>query len=389
MRNKFLIAATACALLAGSCSTNQATADIRGVDSSELAGQRTVLQPGDSGPSASDDGVDNSDGGGDGDDPSQPVETDSGETVDRSQSRTGILTKASSEAEASERGVFELICTAVKEAAFDPIQGGNSPLNFFIGNSEISATSTNDGNAATDISTSDGSSCPGGRADLSSYWVPAMYNADGNVVRPDSVRITYSRFTHDGTKIQAPPAGLTAISGDRTATAPQSTAVAIWNCFDSGGTPRPGYGSDATSLIPACASDESLTLQQRFHQCFNESASPTSNLARGNDLPTAATGPGNTQIGRQCPSSHPISLPGLSIELRWRPGTIGSGSDGWYLSSDDTNNDGSPDVPGGTTSNGGWMSSWDTEIAETWVTNCIQTASHCFAGKLGDGTALS
>src|SRR4051812_23909015 len=88
-------------------------------------------------------------------------------------------------------GAFRFLCNAGQIIADDPIvypnQPGKSHLHQFYGNTAANADSTYES-----LRTSGGSTCfsPLNR---SAYWMPALLNGAGSVVRPDYVVIYYKR----------------------------------------------------------------------------------------------------------------------------------------------------------------------------------------------------
>src|SRR4051794_28002277 len=91
-------------------------------------------------------------------------------------------------------GAFRFICTAGQVLADDPIvypgQPGKSHLHQFYGNESADATSS-----YASLRTRGQSTCNNGpfAANRSAYWMPAMLNASGEVVKPKFVAIYYKR----------------------------------------------------------------------------------------------------------------------------------------------------------------------------------------------------
>ena len=88
-------------------------------------------------------------------------------------------------------GAFRFICNAGQVLADDPIvypgQPGKSHLHQFYGNTGANASST-----YSSLRTSGSSTCMS-PLNRSAYWMPAMLDGKGNVVRPDYVQIYYKR----------------------------------------------------------------------------------------------------------------------------------------------------------------------------------------------------
>ncbi|MBK9587481.1 MAG: DUF1996 domain-containing protein [Sphingomonadales bacterium] len=88
-------------------------------------------------------------------------------------------------------GAFRFICSAGQISFDDPIvypgQPGKSHLHQFFGNTSADASST-----YVSLRSSGDSTCTS-RLNRSAYWMPAMMNGRGQVVRPDYVSIYYKR----------------------------------------------------------------------------------------------------------------------------------------------------------------------------------------------------
>ena len=141
--------------------------------------------------------------------------------------------------------------------------------------------------------------------DTAAYWVPTVLN-DGRRVAPDRV-IAYYRTSRirDISSIRPFPRGLEMIAGSATATAaaPQPTRIANWGCGD---------GVQGTAKPPAsCPSGQALRLRIEFPNCWNgrtlDSADHKSHMAYA--------GIGGS---RGCPSTHPVPVPALSLNFRYK-----------------------------------------------------------------------
>jgi hypothetical protein len=88
-------------------------------------------------------------------------------------------------------GAFRFICNPAHLAKDDPIvypgQAGKSHLHQFFGNTAANANSTYESLRTT------GQSTCNSPLNRSAYWMPAMMNGKGQVVRPDYISIYYKR----------------------------------------------------------------------------------------------------------------------------------------------------------------------------------------------------
>jgi hypothetical protein len=83
------------------------------------------------------------------------------------------------------------------------------PLHTFFGNTLADANST-----AESIRTTGNSTCRGGLANRSAYWVPTMIDTkDGTPARPPAIGVYYKNGFVDGSLVSRFPSGLRMIAG--------------------------------------------------------------------------------------------------------------------------------------------------------------------------------
>lgn len=266
---------------------------------------------------------------------------------------------------------FRLTCHTSHYLYDDPIiypdGPGRSHLHTFFGNTSVHA-----GTQAMEEGTA--STCAGGAANLSSYWVPTMIDtADHTVVegwRTMGLEVYY-KSGYRGVAAQTIvdyPAGLRMIAGDATRTSPPG---AIWDspvyysC-------RNGTAEDSLSIAD-CAPGDILTMHVEFPQCWDGV-----NLDSPDHKSHMAYGLGWPDLG--CPESHPVALTQIDYRVYYEVGPEGTAS--WRLSSDVY------DGPAGYSGHGDWWNGW---------TVFGQVVDHCFApypgldcgqNNLGDGRQL-
>lgn len=231
-------------------------------------------------------------------------------------------------------------------------------LHAFFGNTGASHASTIDSVRSTGNST-----CRGGVANRSSYWVPALIDTrTSRPVRPREVVVYYTHGNLPGPEISAHPAGLQILAGDARATGPQPHVN--WWCRGNDN----GY-SDYIS--PNCRSDEDLKLTVVFPQCWN-----------GRDLWSSdQSHMAYSTRGGGCPGSHPVAVPQLNLSVIWP--LDGEPPTALRLSSDMY----SHDRPGGYSGHADWFDGWSEDVKQTFVTECIHREVYCFA-QLGNGQRL-
>lgn len=291
---------------------------------------------------------------------------------------------------------FRTSCRISHASYADPIvaPGGSvSHLHSFYGNTNTYRGSTPDSIRLTGRST-----CAGGTANRTAYWVPSIIDTTGpqpwpvvphGPVCPPDEQYTpcaqdrseamqvYYKSGYDGVAAEDIvnfPVGLRMIAGDVAATAPQRTQVMSWHC-------AVGPGSDVGisrygPTMPTCPPGQLLVMEIRFPQCWDginlDSPDHRSHMAYGAGWPD-----------KGCPPSHPVALPQITENVRHR--VPAEGMDGWALSSDMGR------TPG-LSAHGDWMNGWDPAVFQRIIDNCFHVPSSgardCRTNLLGDGYAL-
>jgi hypothetical protein len=238
-----------------------------------------------------------------------------------------------------------------------PNQPGAAHLHAFFGNSDVDAYST-----ADSIKTSGRSTCRGGIANRSAYWVPALIDAQGKPVKPEAIDVYY-KSGYNGIApeaVQVFPKGLRMIAGNAKSSEAQSEAY--WGCHDN-------YIGHPGS-IPQCSNGDNLTMFVEFPQCWDgknlDSADHKSHMAY-------------TEDGK-CPSTHPVAIPAITFNVLYPVRDV----TGWRLSSDMYGSD----KPGGFSAHGDWFEGWEDEIADSFVKNCVNKGADCHSHLLGDGETI-
>jgi hypothetical protein len=266
-------------------------------------------------------------------------------------------------------GAFRVTCEYSHMGFDDPIvkpnQPGGSHLHTFFGNTGTTAASTPDS-----IATSGRSTCAGGIANRSAYWVPTLYDTRTGAPIIPSFMIVYYKTGYNGVKpsdVVAPPARLRMVAGDPNATGEQP--YIHWGCLNGGGSGEPG------TIPTGCrAGEQELTLAVGFPQCWNGKDLDAPDHKSHMSYPYGG--------GGGCPASHPVAIPEITINLRFDIKTADE-QRFWRLSSDmyDKN------LPGGRSAHGDWMNGWDPAVEKAWVENCNHKAMDC-SYQLGDGREL-
>lgn len=229
------------------------------------------------------------------------------------------------------------------------------------------------GNVSTDYTTdvsnlhlqNHASTCAGGGANRTSYWVPAMIDGNGVPQVPHRIEIYYKTGYRgvSAASVRPFPAGLRMITGNAYSTTPQHNLPNS----DNGSFFSCSAGSGAT--IPNCPAGSEMIWQLEFPQCWDgvnlDSADHKSHMAYANG---------------GCPSSHPVPLTQITYRIFF---SAPQGTSGWRLASDING------TQPGSSMHGDWVNGWNRDVLEKWVRNCNNQGVDCHGEEnLGDGTRL-
>jgi hypothetical protein len=287
-------------------------------------------------------------------------------------------------------GAFRFICNASHEGYDDPIvypgQPGASHLHEFFGNTMTNAYSTYSSLRQT------GQSTCNSPVNRSAYWIPAMMNGKGQVVRPDYIAIYYKAHPVDpamtggvdfchlmATGGCVPlPRGLRFVFGYNMSTG--SGGGGYFNC--QGPTATPGHYASIVEAAKNCPVGNQIGAVISAPDCWDgvnfDSPDHRSHVAyssyRGQSYP-------------QCPSTHPYMIPTFTLGAWYTvdstlntsgvwDGTMNS----WHLSSDEIGNT----LPGKTL-HSDWFGAWDDTVKKMWEDNCNNKLLNCSGFDLGNG----
>lgn len=264
---------------------------------------------------------------------------------------------------ASTHGAFRIVCDFSHMAPDDPIvfagQPGRSHLHAFFGNTAVNAYST-----SQSIAQSGNSSCHGGTANRSAYWVPAVIDGrTGAPVRP-AASMFYYKPGYDGVpaaSIQPLPAGLRMIAGDPANSVRPSNRVRF-SCHQNSNL--------VGSSLVNCPVGDDLVLSIEFPQCWD-----------GVNLDSPDHKSHMSYAHNGCPATHPVALPLITFNIHV-PVTEPNQVTHWRLSSD------SYSGPAGYSMHADWWNGWKPAIMDTWIQHCIHEGWDCRANLLGNGTTL-
>ncbi|MEM7272671.1 MAG: DUF1996 domain-containing protein [Actinomycetota bacterium] len=277
-----------------------------------------------------------------------------------------------------------------------PGRPGASHLHMHFGNTHINAFSTGDS-----VKNSGSSTCNGQELNRTGYWVPAMFDAQGNVRIPERVVVYYKGEGLARGAAQVYPDGAAMIAtkdlnNPNVETQGGSVGKYTYACSNnfSGGVDQ-GGGVDR---IPVCDGnfyknlygvDDNprvvLEMNVKFPQCWN-GQDPT-------DWRNFSEPAYGGWYGSNCTGEFNQTFVNLEYFVNYVV-ELGESTEGWYLSSDvDPTTFGASKQPGGSTVHGDWWAGWHTETNQMWIDNCVNYAnpsgapSGCGFGYLTDGGA--
>lgn len=259
-------------------------------------------------------------------------------------------------------GDFRIHCSQSHQSNDDPIvfpdQEGAAHHHTFFGNTTTNYASTSD-----TLKESGNSTCSGGIANRSAYWLPSLIDTnDGTPLEPE-----WALFYYKGGKVK-PPNGLKIIAGEQTATNdnPQNRSRINWQCnaHKLGGI----AWKNRTSHIADCVGD--LTAVVHFPNCWDgenlDSPSHKSHVVYANSAGL-------------CPASHPKQISNISGIVHY---TV-NGTSQLRLASDNYEGD-----KGGHSLHMDYMFAWDDDVLDTWWEHCQVPDKDCHSDLLGNGKML-
>jgi Domain of unknown function (DUF1996)/Domain of unknown function (DUF4124) len=203
-------------------------------------------------------------------------------------------------------GAFRIPCAVSHMSNDDPIvypnQQGAAHHHTFFGN-----TSTNYASNVGNMSAVGNSTCAGGIANRSAYWMPSMIDTTTNTPISDIDALFYYKTGYGGVPtnlIVPPPKGLRMISGNSKATT-ADTAKVSYACI---GNVITGW----TPNIQNCNAGDVLEMSVSFPQCWDgknlDSPDHISHMANSGNFPTA----------NKCPTTHPVALPQVTFNAKFK-----------------------------------------------------------------------
>lgn len=272
-------------------------------------------------------------------------------------------------------GAFRTVCTTSHMAFDDPIvfpgEAGLSHLHTFFGNTGANADST-----AESLRNTGNSTCRGGIANRSAYWVPSMIDTkDGAPLVPADIGTYYKSGTLEPALIQPIPEGLRMIAGDPKNAGPGFEWRARFKCIGGPNKENDKYGAG----IGNCDVGAQLWSEVFFPQCWDGVNLDSPDHKSHMSYPvTVRLADGTSK--RACPTTHPTALPQVTFNVAYNV-TEKDAPLRWRLASDNYD----ATLPGGYSSHGDWFNGWKAEISDAWAKNCVRAKKDCKSHLLGDG----
>lgn len=287
-------------------------------------------------------------------------------------------------------GAFRTVCAITHYSNDDPILfpgvKGAAHHHTFFGN-----TAANFATTPSSILTTGNSSCDGGTANRTGYWIPSLIDTStGAPLKPFRGIIYYKMGKVPGKFIQPFPKHLRMIAGNANAKV-ESESSADFACVNESAK---NYLTGVGKVIPACAKsttgrivDGYIRLKVEFPNCWDgknlDSPDHKSHMTYANGGHKDAKGnwyyPEN-----KCPTTHPIPVPQVTEIFDFEVTDAVNGTNKWRLASDNY----PTTTRGGLSLHADWMNGWDESIMNRIVKNCLNKSIDCGMNYLGDGQAL-
>ncbi|MEY4510424.1 MAG: hypothetical protein RLZZ450_2546 [Pseudomonadota bacterium] len=272
-------------------------------------------------------------------------------------------------------GDFRTVCSYSHMNYDDPIvfpgKPGASHLHTYFGNSLANASTTDVSLANTGNST-----CRGGIANRSAYWVPALLDAQGRPVAPIESNFYYKSGYNGIPAAQIKPfkTGLRMLAGSAkfSPSSGGTQAHAYWICEDY------SAGLNHEAGIPDCAGNGGghTIMYLDFPQCWDGVHLQTTDAD-----PKVQTHVAYPENGK-CPAGW-VAIPHIEYKVEYDLAP-GSKRD-WRLASDMYE----ANQPGGYSVHGDYFGGWKQDVLNTFVKNCTSRAGvDCHSDLLGDGTSI-
>lgn len=258
-----------------------------------------------------------------------------------------------------------------------PNQQGAAHHHTFFGNTSLNYKSN-----LNTLSSTGNSTCIGGTANRSAYWIPSMIDTSTNTpIVPDEASFYYKHGLIDGALIKSPPKGLRILAGNSKATNSKE-AQTLFQCLPGAKSTRkdwPNYRDIPTGK--SCEAGDKMNFMISFPQCWDGKNLDSPNHKDHMAYPINLYNQTPRGDGYACPATHPIAIPHITFNMWFH--IKGEGTKNWRLASDNY-----PKTSGGYSGHADWVNGWDETVMSGIVKNCINAKKDCHSMLLGDGRTL-
>jgi hypothetical protein len=302
-------------------------------------------------------------------------------------------------------GNFRILCRPGHVNRDDPIvfpgQVAATHLHQFWGNTGTNANSTYESLRTTGQSTC--ANTGKGPVNRTAYWLPAMLDGAGNVVKPDLIQNYYkrepsnhARCTSRGNICIPFPNGLRFIFGydmksgtggmlDTNATFHAMNRFECWK--NSTGEPAvAGHFKTIDAAVKAgCPAGAKLVINFVSPNCWDGK-----NLDSPDHRSHLSWATRYHIDGYQCPTTHPYLIPNFGGHIDYSTdANFAAGK--WMFSSDEhaAHMSGGAPVVAGSTLHFDYFEAWSPTIKARWDKGCIEDHKQCMNGDLADGWTIS
>ncbi len=272
-------------------------------------------------------------------------------------------------------GQFRISCDVSHMSNDDPLvypnQQGAAHHHTFFGN-----TTTNYKSDLSNLSIAGNSTCMGGIANRSAYWVPSMIDTSTDTALKPVQALWYYKtgYTVPHEYITAPPKGLRMITGNSKAISEQAGRFPEFTCFKENDP-----SSFSTKGLPNCSQGRQIVVHIAFPQCWDGV-----NLDSPDHKSHMAEADSNLTTLNKCPTTHPVAIPAITLNIKYDI-TNSEGTANWRLSSDNYAKSG---YNAGYSAHADWVNGWDEKVMAGIVKNCLNSGKDCGTHMLGDGTVI-
>jgi hypothetical protein len=304
-------------------------------------------------------------------------------------------------------GAFRFICRPGQLGYVDPIvnpgpRGTRSHhLHQFFGNTVVESDSTYASLRAEGGSTCNEIGDPFAKGAIalnrSAYWMPAMLDGRGNVVRPDFISIYYKRRPTSDPVVSDPshpkyqgratdlPHGLKFIFGrDMSDLSRPATGNFYFACDGPSGVYENNGAKHFQTFSEAAAACSTTPVNGVYNRIGIVGMAPDCWDGKNLDSPNHRNHMAYADYGSQgylkCPTTHPNLIPQFQMATWY---TVDANLGTWRLTSDEMSGQ-----PAGSTYHADFFMAWDPSVHRMFHDNCIDKLLSCSGGDLGNGKQL-